>query len=65
MVVRAGTDPASNGTDSAMTVTPSADPIVLLDVEDLAEADLDADLATDLVAAHALDQQLRDQEDSA
>ena len=28
-----------------MTVTPSTDPIVLLDVEDLAEADLDADLA--------------------
>ena len=28
-----------------MTATPSTDPIVLLDVEDLAEADLDADLA--------------------
>jgi hypothetical protein len=28
-----------------MTVAPSTDPIVLLDVEDLAEADLDADLA--------------------
>jgi hypothetical protein len=28
-----------------MTATPSTDPIVLRDVEDLAEADLDADLA--------------------
>ncbi|MGR6965069.1 hypothetical protein ACU610_11450 [Geodermatophilus sp. URMC 61] len=27
-----------------MTVTPSTDPVVLLDVEDLAAADLDADL---------------------
>lgn len=27
-----------------MTATPSTDPVVLLDVEDLAEADLDADL---------------------
>jgi hypothetical protein len=28
-----------------MTATPSTDPVVLRDVEDLAEADLDADLA--------------------
>jgi hypothetical protein len=49
MVVPAGTDPAPDGTDSAMTAatrsTTSPDPIVLLDVDDLAEADLDADLA--------------------
>jgi hypothetical protein len=28
-----------------MTATPSTDPVVLVDVDDLAEADLDADLA--------------------
>ncbi|WP_448609253.1 hypothetical protein [Geodermatophilus sp. URMC 60] len=33
-----------------MTVTPSTDPIVLLDLEDLAEADLDADLTERLEA---------------
>lgn len=33
-----------------MTVTPSTDPIVLVDVDDLAEADLDADLAERLEA---------------
>jgi hypothetical protein len=46
MVVPAGTDPALYGTDSAMTAaTRATDPIVLLDVDDLAESDLDADLA--------------------
>ncbi len=49
-VVPAGTDPARNGTDSAMTVTPSTDPVVLVDVDDLAVADLDADLAERLEA---------------
>ena len=33
-----------------MTATPSTDPVVLVDVDDLAEADLDADLAERLVA---------------
>jgi hypothetical protein len=33
-----------------MTVTPSPDPVVLVEVDDLAEADLDADLAERLTA---------------
>jgi hypothetical protein len=33
-----------------MSVTPSPDPVVLVDVDDLAEADLDADLADRLEA---------------
>ena len=33
-----------------MTATPSTDPVVLVDVDDLAEADLDADLAERLAA---------------
>jgi hypothetical protein len=33
-----------------MTATPSTDPVVLVDVDDLAEADLDADLAERLEA---------------
>ena len=45
MVVPAGTDPVPRGTDSAMHAALPTDPIVLVDVEDLAEADLEADLA--------------------
>ena len=45
MVVVAGTDPVPRGTDSAMHAALPTDPIVLVDVEDLADADLEADLA--------------------
>lgn len=49
MVVPAGTHPVPRGTDPAMhpAMHPAlpTDPVVLVDVEDLAEADLEAELA--------------------